>query len=748
MRQSGFQQQFNVGELGPDLWSRSDLAQHSRGCLLGWNMIGRVAGPSGRRRGTWLAGLPKAADKPCVLAPFRRSSADALVLEFGDLYMRVWTVNGAPVMSGGAPYEKVSPYAQSQLSGIRFKQIGDVVYLTHRDNLRMYTLTRNGTTDWTFTPTLMIDGPWLPENGDETHLLSVSGGTLTSTKPMFEAGHAGATFRLRPTDGNPGLLSWEPGEENVALGAQRLSNGRVYQHSGGENKTGNTPPLQESGAVSDGAAIWTCLNDGAGVVRIIAVTSPTTATVNLINTMPDGVESGTRFWSECVYSDARGWPSAPAAVREERLALAASRRDPDAIDFTRTAGFTPGGLDFKPGLGTGRVVDDDAVRRFVGEERNRLVWVAGATFLMAATTEGEFLVSGATVDDPISPSGCVARPISDYGAADVMPVLAQRMLAYVAAGGETLRFVGLAPDQSLSEGDLSVGAEHICGRGLAELAWMKQPDNLLWVRLADGGQASMTWHLEQGVRGWNRHGLAAMKPPTVEQPLGGGFALESSCVVPGVNGRPRLFMAVHRVKDGADQRLILRMADPEDRLFLDAAETYVGAATGAVVGLDHLKGEAVTMMAATEADATTTPGRGWGEYRDRAVDAAGAAALPETVTATRIQAGLPYLSRWEGLPPELAGPGSSAGQKVRYTHALLVIEAATAEVGTIDAERESGTDRLLNREPGDVAGPALRRTTWKAALLGGAAHEKRLFVQTTSGFDMMLCSIRAVADVS
>ena len=121
----------------------------------------------------------------------------------------------------------------------------------------------------------------------------------------------------------------------------------------------------------------------------------------------------------------------------------------------------------------------------------------------------------------------------------------------------------VAPDQTTDDADLSIGAEHIVRRGLAELTWMRQPFNLLWMQLGDGGQASLTWHMKQQVKGWNRHGLAAPRVPSAEEPLGGGLALESSCVVPGPHGRPRLFMAVRRTRGEADQRMILRMADPE-----------------------------------------------------------------------------------------------------------------------------------------------------------------------------------------
>lgn len=747
-RQSGFQNAFNVGEIGPDAWARSDLAQHSKGCVMGFNMIGRVAGPTGRRNGTWYCGAPKSHDAAARLVPFRRSLGDALFLEFGHLYVRVWTVNGTPVMTESAPVEFASPYTAAQLDGLLWRQIGDVVYLTHRAGLRPYTLRRLSNTSWTITDTVFGDGPWRGENADETKILTLTSGVLTSNFDLFQPGHVGALFRLRKNSGNPGALSWEPGEENVGEGQLRLSDGRVYARTGGSSTSGNTPPVHDAGTVSDGSAEWTFHDDGASVLIVSSHVSPTQVNVIGLSGVPDMLETGTFNWAESAYSEVRGWPTAPVAVREERLIMAAPRGEPDAVDFTRTAGFSPARLDFKPGLGTGRVVDDDAVRRFVGDERNRIAWLAGSTFLMCGTTDGEFVITGATLDDPISPAGNVARPISDYGSTDALPVLVQKGVMFVAAGGETLVSIQMGPDQVMEDRDLNVVAEHIGQRGLAELTWLKQPHNLLWVRLADGGQASFTYHAKQGVEGWNRHGVAATQAPTEYAPLGGGMVLESSCVVPGINGRPRLFMLARRAKAGSTQRMILRMAEREEKLFLDAAELYAGGAQNGVIGLDHLANEPVTVMAATGASPPSAPGPGWGEYRDRTVAADGTVLLPETVIATRMYVGLPFLSRWEGLPPDLMGPGSSAGRKVQYTHASIVLEAGVAYAGTTGDEGDSGTDRFLSREPLDVDGPVLRRRAWRPAMLGGASPDRRYFVQTDHGWDLVIHSIRATADVN
>ncbi len=143
------------------------------------------------------------------------------------------------------------------LSGIRPRQSGDVIFLTHRDNLSPRILRRHSNTSWSFDGLPMINGPFRSENGDPSHRLSLNGTTLTASKPTFQPGHVGSLWRLRQNDGNPGLMSWEPEEENIPLNAERLSNGRVYGRTGGANKAGNTPPVHASGAVSDGSAAFT-----------------------------------------------------------------------------------------------------------------------------------------------------------------------------------------------------------------------------------------------------------------------------------------------------------------------------------------------------------------------------------------------------------------------------------------------------------------------------------------------------------
>lgn len=745
-RVAGFNNRFNAGELAPEAWSDSDLQQHAHGCALGLNGVGRVAGPQDKRPGLLFVGLTKVQGERSVLLPFARTPDDALMIELGAGYGRIWRTAQTPVMVGSDIYEFSHSYTEAQLAGIRPRQAGDVIVLCHADStVRTKRLKRTAISDWTFGDFVFENGPWRAENIVTSHTITVTVGTatndldaatdstagtilpggtvtLTASSALFEAGHVGALWRFRQSDGNPGVESWAPGKAFVT-GEYCLSNGRVYKRAGGSGGAGTTPPVHEGGTISDGKMLWAYRHDGAGVVRIDSVSSATVATGTVLRGIPLRSTQSTSYWSEGAYSDYRGWPTAVPAVREERFVFGAANAEPDKFDATVTAGFTVDKGDFTPGLGTGRVVDSDAVRRFAGDEPSRIVWFMSGSQLVAGTTAQEVLISGATLDDPLSPNGCTARPLTDHGSADVIPVKAHDAILYVALGGQTLRELRVAPDQSFSNRDLSVLAGHIGGRGIVEVAWQRDA-NLLWARLADGGLAAFTYHAEQQVYGWTRQDIAGAGA--------GGWTVESLASLPGAGGRTVIWMIVRRTKGGSAQRSILALSRARDGVRYDAAEIYEGAPVTGVSGLNHLEGEAVSLLA------------GGAEYRGIVVTS-GTASLPTGApAAARIVAGLPYTWRFESLPLDLQGPGSMQGRKIRILQAHVVLTGVQAEVG------ESGQrlERIYMREPEETLALVEKRHVAKVTFNGAAGTDPRIVVQDDSGFSARLHMIRPVADVN
>jgi hypothetical protein len=589
----GFSNSFNAGELAEEAWARTDLQQHAKGCAMAQNFVGLVAGPLARRGGFWDVGAIADQDRVGALVPFKRTADQALMLEFGHNLVRVWQADGAPLMSGSDQVEFSSPFGEAQLPGLRWHQDGDLMVFTHEDpSVRTQSLVRSSSTTFTFADWDFRNGPWRNENVTTTTVTVTGtmtpGGavTIASSSAVFEPGHEGALFAFRQNDGNPDRVpTWVSDtdfDEAIYTGAlaRCVSNGRVYSYAtppDGVTKFGTTQPIHTSGTVNDGHIPWTYVHDGRGIVRITEVYSATSAAGVVVTQMPYASAVATKYWSEGAYSDYRGFPTAWPTIREERLILAGTDGDPDIVDGSQTAGYgisgTSGYADFKPGLGTGRVVDDDALRRRVGEDGGRIVWLKSSANLIVGTVSGEHVLTGATLDDPLVPAS-KPRPIGKFGVADVGPADAHTSILFVAANRQTLRGVALAPDQGLVSEDMSVVASHIGARGLAQLAWTKQPDNICWARLDDGGLAAFLYHAEQNVKGWYR-----------QQVGDGSWTVESIAVIPGANARDALWLIAKRTKSGSAQRRIMMLSDRvADKLRLDAAELYEGAAVGGVSG--------------------------------------------------------------------------------------------------------------------------------------------------------------------
>jgi hypothetical protein len=109
---------------------------------------------------------------------------------------------------------------------------------------------------------------------------------------------------------------------------------------------------------------------------------------------------------------------------------------------------------------------------------------------------------------------------------------------------------------------------------------LERPDNNLWILLADGGLACLTYHYEHQVIGARRQQLRPASRPR-------------GCVSPDPDGRDRLHVAGVRTKSGSPQRHHLVLARREEGMFMDCAAVPGRANITTVSGLGHLEGETV-----------------------------------------------------------------------------------------------------------------------------------------------------------
>lgn len=714
------------GEISDDAWERADLEQIATGCEAAWNFIGLTTGAMVSRGGFWRRGKPKSEAAQQRLVPWNRADGQGLVLELGHQYGRVWTAGGARIeTSPGTPYEFFQPYTANDLAHLRFKQIGDIAIATSRFGLLYTVFRRNADTNWQVTVQDRRNGPWEAENIDPTRLLTFTDlGTgswlIDAWTARFQSQHVDQQILARPPGGGPGVKTWAP---NTAFGAGEniISVGRVYVTDAG-GTSGNTPPTHDQGEVSDGAVSWRFVHDGATAFYITEYVSPTQVKATPVGTPPFPSGTATPNWSDQAFGPVAGWPTALPAVREERLAMGGTPARPDTIEFTRTAGFTPDYADFKPGLGTGLVVDDDACRVQLGDNRARIVWMIDGIAFAAGTTDAEWVVSGATLDDPISPASVKPRRVSSFGSADVMPVVVQgppSLILHVAKGGKDIRELQLGGSDQYAQGrDLSILARHITGEGVVEMAWSR-PDNNVWLRLTSGNLACLTYHYEHRVLGFRR------------QPMANGWVAESICCTPDANGQDVLHVAAVRVKGSTVQRAHFVMANRDtEAMFLDCADSYAGPPTTIIGGLEQQEDE---RLWAVSGGAVTGPH----------VVTGGQIVLPSPVTNVII--GNPMRRYYKSLAFNPRGDGFTVGKRSRPTSVYVVLGCVEAEVYS-EAQDEPDDrpvqrEKVVQRRPGDAV-PVVRRKREKVTLGSGADRDVRVIVETDSPYDLKLFATR------
>lgn len=189
------QTNFTAGEWSSLLDARVDLAKYQNSLYRMENFLIDPRGGAVLRPGTKFIAETKTSAKLSRLIRFEYSTTTAYMLEFGDLYIRVFKDQAPIETAPSTPYEIVSPYGEAKLDGINFFQSADVLYLRHPE-FAPRKLTRTADDTWTLL-TIDYQPPPLVEEGlspDTTLTLSHTTGlnrTFTAGAGVFQTGDVG-----------------------------------------------------------------------------------------------------------------------------------------------------------------------------------------------------------------------------------------------------------------------------------------------------------------------------------------------------------------------------------------------------------------------------------------------------------------------------------------------------------------------------------------------------------------------------
>lgn len=531
------QRSFSRGEISPSLYARTDLAQYRIGLRTCRNFVIMRQGGASYRPGLIFSNEVKnSAQGQVRLIPFIFNKDDAMVMEFGNAYVR-FTQNGAPVVNGSTPVEVVTPYSTADVQTLNFVQTGDVVWLVH-PNYPPATLTRMSNTSWAYTVLAFQPSVAAPTGisvigtvflTGHTWLYAVSAISDTTGEESFVDAQPSFHAWADPTETTPHTVTWTG-----------VPNCSVYN-------------------------VYLALDKGAlGFLGI--ATSANLTFVNTGNAVLDPTTTPVQPFTD--FTGAGNYPSVVGAY-QQRLVYAGTLNNPAKVWCSRPGNYS----NFNVSL----PIQDDGPITFtiISDEIDEIEWLVVLGKMIFGTQGAEWLADG----DPngvLTPSSVNDRIGSYNGTSHLRPVKVGSQILYVQAEGNAILALKVNVQYgyyTFGDDDLTLISGHLLkGLTVADWSYQKSPNYTVWAIRSDGVLLSLTYMPAQELAGWARHDT-----------LG---TFENICVVPE-GTETAVYVVVNRTIQGVTRRYIEQLADFEivddvnDPMFMDSALEYDGRNAGA-----------------------------------------------------------------------------------------------------------------------------------------------------------------------
>lgn len=648
---------FGGGELTPEFFGRVDDPKYMTGLAVCRNFTVRPHGPVSNRPGTVYVNTVKDSSAKTKLLPFVYSTTQTFVLEVGNGYIRFHTA-GATLLAGSPSayaggtayaigdlvsassvnyyciqagtghtpvssptywyplpsvyYEIPTPYLTADLFDIHYTQSDDVLTLVH-PNYPPMELRRLGATQWTLTTISFVSALSPPASPSATASPDAGSGLITMSYVVSTVDSTGIEESLPSapftcsnnllTTGNLNTINFTAATGGVRYNVYKLSNG-LYGFVG---QTATTSFVDDN------------------ITADISKTPP-------IQNDP--------------FENADNYPSATTYFQQRRD-FAGTLNQPQNIWMTRSG--TEANLSYSI-----PTHDDDSVNfKIAAREANTIRHLVPMTSLIVLTSAAEYRITSIN-SDAITPTSVSVTPQSYVGASNVVPIIVNYDLLFVAARGGHVREMAYAWQFSgYITGDLCLRAPHLFdGFDIVDMAYAKCPYPIAWATSTSGNLLGLTYVPEQQVGSWHRHDTYTAN---------GQSLFESVCVTPE-GGEDAVYVIVNRSIGGNTVRYIERFAsqlttDPNLMYFVDAGVSYSGAPITTInSGISHLEGETVSILA----DGAVVP---------QQIVRSGTITLDNA--ASNIQIGLPITADIQTLPMAIEMEAASQSRQKNLNQAWL-----------------------------------------------------------------------------
>lgn len=443
------------------------------------------------------------------------------------------------------------------------------------------------------------------------------------------------------------------GEESLPSSSITLTNDMTYKGNRNSLSWGAVP----------GASAYIIYRSDNGAYGYIGRSETTSFTdENIVPDLADGPQSARNPF------DGPGKYPRCATFIEQRLGLFSSKDDPQAAWLSQSANYE------NFGVSSPAKASDAVTFRIRARQVNEIRSALAIKGLMLLTSGAEWVVSGGSQSDAITPSSIKIDNQGYRGAATVQPIVVGNTVLFAQERGGVVRdFSYEFTEDGFTGKDLTILSRHLFeGREIKSWAYAQAPYSIVWVVLDDFSLVSLTYLKEHDVWAWTRHESA-----------GNARFLDVAVVAEGGEDVPYFIVERNRADLSFStyiERLHTRLFDEiYHAFFVDCGLTYQGFLTDTISGLDHLEGEAV--VALSEGNVV----------RDLIVSG-GKVTLPNPTGYAHI--GLPYEATIETLDLDLGqvnGLGTVQGRQKSVANVTLRVERTRGIwVGGKDSTRDSG----------------------------------------------------------
>jgi len=671
---------FAGGEAAPSLYGRTDTVPYFACAKTLENVLVTHYGSAFKTPGTHYVSRTKAS-AAVKLIPFIFSTGDSYMLEFGNLYMRVFRQGGSVVetatnISGITKADPavvtVSGTAPANGSTIDIESVGGMVEV----NNRRFKVANRTSTTFELTDE---DGNNIDSSGYTTY---TTGGTIEKVYELVTPYATADLSKLRFTQQADIMYIDCAGYAPRKLSRFGHTNWTIAEYVYDQytwpafldlNTTATTiTPSATTGSITLTASASLFVaghvdtymrivhSTTQGYVKITAYTDATHVTASVIATL--GGTGATDDWAECAWSGLKGYPE-DCKFYENRLYHIATTTNPLAVWGSVIDEYE----NYQRETGTDLTNTDEDSVFFVANaaQVDKLLWIYPTATLNLGSAGGPFTMSNSSATEVISATNPpTTKQQNENGSANIVPVRIGSYVYYVERSGKVLGQFAYSLDQDAYITDnVTYLSDHILDGGVKEMALMRYPYNILWAVLNDGTIATLTREQKNEVKGWTRQSWVG--------------DVENVAVIP--NGEEdQVWFVINRTIDGVARRYVEYLSaigfdDVEDAFFVQSGLTYDGVATTTISGLDHLEGETVQVLVdgATHPDRVVTDG-----------------AITLVSEAQKVHAGLGYDATIETLDIE-AGAAMGTAQarpKLLGRCSVRLKDSVGCLVGTVDKQ--------------------------------------------------------------